>query len=219
MTKGLSPEVAEYVVKKAHQANLRVYAHVETANDFRLGVKIGVDGFAHAPDYNWDGKLETKPQDDLTVADIKLAAKRKVVVIPTAARGIYRQTDKDANGKETLDQERFARVIERYKNLYNEMHRRGVRLAFGLDSYGSTLLPEILYFHENKIFDNLTLLKIAVETTPQTIFPNRKIGKFRENYEASFLVLDGNPLEDFNQIKNINLRFKQGVFINIGSEK
>jgi len=212
---GLSPEVAEYVVQKAHQAGLRVYSHIETANDFRIGVRISVDGFAHAPDYNWDGKLENTPQNDLTVADIKLAAAKKVVVVPTAARGVFRQTDYDANGKGTLDQERFGRVVERYKKLYNQMHRSGVRLAFGLDSYGMTLMPEIQYFHDNKIFDNQTLLKIAVEITAQTIFPNRKIGRLREGYEANFLVLDGNPLEDFSQIKNINLRFKQGVFLDL----
>ena len=215
INKGLAPEVAEYVVQKARQSGLRVYAHIETANDFRLGVRIGVDGFAHAPDYNWDGKLETKPADDLTVADVKLAAAKKVVVVPTAARGVFRQTDYDAGGKGTLNQDRFGRVVERYKKLYSQMHRSGVRLAFGLDSYGSTLMPEIFYFHDNKIFDNLNLLKIAAETTAQTIFPTRKIGRLREGYEASFLVLNGNPLKDFNQIKNINLRFKQGFFINM----
>ena len=216
---GLSPEIAEYVVRKAHQAGLRVYAHIETANDFRLGLKIGVDGFAHAPDYNWDGKLETKPTDDLTVADIKIAARKKVVVVPTAARGVFRQTDYDADGKGTLNQERFGRVIERYKKLYAQMHRRGVRLAFGLDTYGTTLMPEIWYFHDNRIFDNRTLLKIAVETTAQAIFPNRKIGKLREGYEANFLVIAGNPLEDFSHIKKIKLRFKQGFFIKISDQK
>ena len=214
INKGLSPEVAAYVVEKAHQANLRVFAHIETANDFRLGLKIGLDGFAHAPYYDWNGKLKTKPTDDLTSADIKLAARKKVVVIPTAARGIYQQTDYDADGKGTLNQERFGRVIERYKKLYNEMHRSGVKLAFGLDNYGTTLMPEIQYFHDNKIFDNLTLLKIAVETTSQAILPNRKIGHLKNGYEASFLVLNGNPLEDFSQIKNINMRIKQGYFIN-----
>ncbi len=211
--KGLSPEVAEYVVQKAHAAGFRVYAHIETADDFRLGVKIGVDGFAHAPNYNWDGKLETKPPNDISVEDIKLAAKQRVVVIPTAARGVFRQTDYDPSGKGTLNKERFARVIDRYRGLYKLMHRNGVRIALGLDSYGTTLMPEIWYFHENKIFDDLTLLKIAVETTPQTIFPNRKIGHLRQDYEASFLVLKGNPLEDFSQIKLIERRFKQGVMI------
>lgn len=213
INRGLSPEVAAYVVEKAHQANLRVFAHIETANDFRLGLKIGVDGFAHAPYYDWDGK--TPLTDDLTVADIKLAARKKVIFIPTAARGIFQQTDYDANGKGTLNRERFGRVIARYRKLYNEMHRRGVRFAFGLDNFGSTLAPELFYFHNNKIFDDLTVLKIAVEATPQAIFPNRRIGKLKENYEASFLVLNGNPLEDFNQIKNINRRFKQGFFINL----
>ena len=215
LNKGLSLEVAAYVVQKAHQANLRVYAHIETANDFRLGLKIGIDGFAHAPYYDWNGRIENKPQDELTVADIKLAAKRKVIVIPTAQKGTYAATEKSSDGKETLNQERLERIIARHKKLFNEMNKNGVRLAFGLDNYGTTLIPEVLYFHDNNIFDNLTLLKIAVESTPQTIFPNRKIGKLREGYEANFLVLNGNPLKDFNQIKNINLRFKQGTFINV----
>lgn len=218
INRGLSPEVAAYVVEKAGQSDLRVIAHIETAEDFRLGLKIGVAGFAHAPYYGWDGKTETRPADDLTAADIKLAAEKKVVVIPTAARGVFAQTDYDASGKGTLNRERFGRVIERYRKLYGEMHRRDVRLAFGLDNYGKTVLPEIEYFHDNKIFDRLTVLKIAVETTPQTIFPNRKIGKLQSGYEASFLVLGGNPLKDFNQIKNINRRFKQGVFIDVSKK-
>lgn len=217
--KGLSPEVAAYVVEKARAADLRVYAHVETANDFRLGIKIGVNGFAHTPNYNWDGKLETKPPDDLTTADIKLAAEKNVVVIPTAARGVFRQTDYDGGGKGTLNRERFGRVIERYRKLFGEMHRRGVRIAFGLDSYGTTVMPEIQYFHDNKIFDNRTLLKIAVETTPRTIFPNRKIGELREGFEASFLVLDANPLIDFNAVKNIRWRFKQGFVLEVPTAK
>jgi imidazolonepropionase-like amidohydrolase len=219
INKGLSPEVAEYVVQKAHQSGLRVFAHIETASDFRIGVKIGVDGFAHAPYYGWNGSLETKPTDDLTVQDIKLAARKNITVIPTAQIATYRVTDYDSDRKGTLNQERSRRVIERQKKLFNEMYKKGVRLAFGLDNFGSTLSPEIFYFHDNKIFNDQTLLKIAVETTPQTIFPNRKIGRLRDGYEANFLVLDGNPLEDFNQIKNINQRFKQGVFINMTDEK
>ena len=48
------------------------------------------------------------------------------------------------------------------------------------------------------------------EDTPHMIFPERKIGHLKEGYEASFLVLAGNPLEDFSQVKNIRIRFKQG---------
>ncbi len=212
--KGLSPEVAEYVVRKAHAANLRVYAHIETVNDFRLGLRIGVDGFAHAPYYDWNGKIEDQPKDDLTLADIRLAARKKVVVIPTAQIGRIEATDYAEGGERTLAAERFRRVVERQKRLFNLMRRNGVTIALGSDYFGRTLSEELWYLHDNRIFDNETLLGIAAETTPQTIFPNRKIGRLRDGYEASFLVLNGNPLENLERIKDIRLRFKQGFLIN-----
>lgn len=61
-----------------------------------------------------------------------------------------------------------------------------------------------------KIFDNLTLLKMWCETTPATIFLDRRIGHLEEGYEASFLVLAKNPLEQFDHVKAITMRFKQG---------
>ncbi|HXD30938.1 MAG TPA: hypothetical protein VN643_07475 [Pyrinomonadaceae bacterium] len=41
----------------------------------------------------------------------------------------------------------------------------------------------------------------------------RKIGHLKDGYEASFLVLSGNPLEDFQNIQKIERRFKQGDFL------
>jgi imidazolonepropionase-like amidohydrolase len=41
----------------------------------------------------------------------------------------------------------------------------------------------------------------------------RRIGKLAPGYEASFLVLDGNPLVDFANVQRIRLRFKQGTVI------
>jgi imidazolonepropionase-like amidohydrolase len=215
---GLSPEVAEYVVQKAHQANLRVYAHVDTADDFRLGLKIGVDGFAHTPGYGWNGKIEDSPKNDLTLKDIRLAAKKKVVVMPTIQWGRISTTDY-AGGKETIDPERFRRVVERQRRVFDLMRRNNVRLALGSDVFGQTISGELWYLHDNRIFDNATLLRIAVEATPQTIFPNRKIGKLREGYEANFLVLENNPLVSFEAVKNIRFRYKRGLLLDSQIQK
>ena len=211
--KGLSPEVAEYIVQKAKKANLRVYAHVDTAFDFRIGLKIGVDGFGHLSNYGWNGKESIK--DDLTLADIKLAARNKVSIIPTARIGEAEASDYDEKGNATLNRERFNRVLERQRKLYNLMLKNGVNFAIGSDYFGKTLGVELWYLHNNKIFDNKTLLKIAVEKTAQAIFPNRKIGRFSEGYEASFITVAENPLVNFETLKNVNLRFKQGVFIEV----
>jgi imidazolonepropionase-like amidohydrolase len=52
-----------------------------------------------------------------------------------------------------------------------------------------------------------------IETTPQSIFPERKIGALNDGYEASFLALEGNPLQDWKNTQRIRVRFKQGFII------
>jgi hypothetical protein len=42
------------------------------------------------------------------------------------------------------------------------------------------------------------------------IFPDRKIGKLSDGYEASFLLLDGNPITEFMNTTKIIRRYKQG---------
>jgi len=90
------------------------------------------------------------------------------------------------------------------------LHEAGVQLAIGPDVHRATALAEALDLHALGLLDELTLLKMWCESTPHTIFPQRKIGRLAEGYEASFLVLDGNPLEDFEHVKQIRLPFKQG---------
>jgi imidazolonepropionase-like amidohydrolase len=91
-------------------------------------------------------------------------------------------------------------ILQKYK----------VPIAIGSDSFRQTALPEALSLAKLHAFDNLTLLKMWCETTAATIFPKRKIGHLKERHEASFLVLAGNPLTDFANVKTIELRIKQG---------
>jgi len=85
-----------------------------------------------------------------------------------------------------------------------------VRIAVGSDNYRQTSAFEASRLHELKVFDNLTLLKLWSETTAATIFPNRRIGRLKEGYEANFLVLAGNPVDDFSNTGRIEMRVKQG---------
>jgi imidazolonepropionase-like amidohydrolase len=76
------------------------------------------------------------------------------------------------------------------------LHQAGVTIAIGSD-HAETALAEALHLHQLGVFDNLTLLKMWSETTPQTIFLQGKLGDLRRGFKASFLVLQKNPLEDF----------------------
>ena len=95
------------------------------------------------------------------------------------------------------------------------LHETGVKLAIGSDNFAYTSLIEALHLRDLGIFDNLTLLKIWCENTAETIFPERQIGRLQEGYEASFVVLEGNPIENFEQVTRIRYRFKQGFPIEL----
>jgi imidazolonepropionase-like amidohydrolase len=87
----------------------------------------------------------------------------------------------------------------------------GVTVAIGSDNVGDSSVLEAEHLHSLGVFETLALLKLWAEDTPRTIFPQRRIGFLREGYEASFLALEGNPLDDWRNIRRIKLRFKQGV--------
>jgi len=107
-----------------------------------------------------------------------------------------------------------------YKSLYlpsrdNYLSKHRVRVAIGSDSYRETSAPEARFLASLKVFDHLTLLKMWCETTAEAIFPGRKIGRLKDGYEASFLVLAGDPLKDFSNTGKIEMRVKQGGLLSL----
>jgi imidazolonepropionase-like amidohydrolase len=87
----------------------------------------------------------------------------------------------------------------------------GVTVAIGSDNVRDTSLAEAKHLASLGVYSNLELLKLWSETTPRALFPQRRIGELRDGYEASFLALEGNPLDDFDNVSRVRLRFKQGV--------
>lgn len=203
---GLDPKLLPEIVRRAHKAGLYVSVHISTATDFHNALAAGADEIAHLPFIDFDGKLGNE-HFLIQEADARLAAKRGVRVITTVGwlEADFTNNPKGAEEAKTQVVIPNLRLLKRY----------GVKFLIGSDQFRQTSLPEILLLSSLKVITNLELLKMSCEVTPQAVFPKRKIGFLRDGYEASFLVLDGNPLSDFEQIKNIGLRFKQGYVIEI----
>jgi imidazolonepropionase-like amidohydrolase len=47
------------------------------------------------------------------------------------------------------------------------------------------------------------------------VVPGRKIGHLKPGYEASFLMLSGDPLLDFTNVQKVELRIKQGKLLTL----
>lgn len=189
--KGLDPQILPKIVAKAHAHGLRVSVHVTTATDFHHAVMAGADEMAHMPGYGGPFNISEE--------DAKLAAEKGVVVVTTACLALRRQ-------QSHLYEKIRAAQIANLKLL----HQHGVKLAIGSDEVDQTSLGEVEYLKGLNVFDNLTLLKMWTENASKTIFPKRKIGELREGYEASFIALEGDPLKDFENVKKVKYRFKQG---------
>ena len=152
---------------------------------------------------NWEERYT------ISDADIKLAANRGVTVVTTAASGSAEDFEKpNPLGAMNENEKRFRKItIRNLKHLKDG----GVPLALGSDTMpGTGALDEIQFLKESDVFSNLELLKMSSETTPKAIFPKRKIGAMKEGYEANFLVLAGNPIQDFSSMKAIRMRVKHG---------
>lgn len=191
--KGISPEILKEIVKRAHQAGLRVSTHIETATDFRNALNAKVDEINHMPGFrNLDKVPLTRFKID--TRDAQRAFKQNVFVITTIA------SEGGSNEMRKLHSENLVTL----KNAK-------VKIALGSDSYRGTSKMEADYIHSLGVFSNLELLKIWCENTVATIYPGRKCGKLQEGYEANFLVLESNPIDDFKNTEKIFLRIKQGL--------
>lgn len=194
---GLNPRLLSKIVVKAHARQLSVSAHVSNAADFHIAVSAGVDEISHLP---------TLASTPIALADVRAAARRGITVITTCA--IVPKLPAIILPKAELPQ-----VLKTQTANLKLLRENGVVLTIGSDNVSDSSRNEVEYLHGLGIFDYVTLLKMWTETTPKAIFPKRKIGLLREGYEASFLALEGNPIEDLRNLRKIKVRFKQGVLL------
>jgi hypothetical protein len=204
---GLAPEVLRALVKKAHRQGLRVSTHADTAADFRVAVDAGVDEMAHMPLGNplLPGAIEASL---ISPDDARAAARRRVTVVATA-------NVKHRFHGSKWDSMDHARLVASQRANLRMLRDAGVPIAIGSDGISGeepfvTALDEARYLKQRDLVSNLALLQMWTQTTAATIFPKRRIGRLDEGFEANFLVLDGNPIEDFANFQRIHLRVKAG---------
>nr|WP_299068327.1 amidohydrolase family protein [uncultured Allomuricauda sp.] len=193
--KGLDPDLVPSIVSKAHKSNLRVSVHVATAHDFHVAVTAGVDEIAHLPEIHNGQPIQPE--------DAQLAAEKGIVVVTTAS--LVTKNKEKPNYNQLLANVRSNLAI---------LKEAGVTLAIGSDMYNDNSLGEFQLLHSLDLFSNLELLKMWCENSATTTLPHRKIGHLKEGYEASFLVLDVNPLEQIKEVnQSISLKVKQGIIL------
>ncbi|HJQ38143.1 MAG TPA: tetratricopeptide repeat protein [Thermoanaerobaculia bacterium] len=136
------------------------------------------------------------PLEPIDPADAELAAQKHITVVTTTLS--HRPTPGTPPHRENLAL----------------LKRAGVNVLLGVDS-DRTVIDEVENVRAFGVYSDLELLRMLTAS----LFPKRKIGKLEDGYEASFLALDANPLEDFGAIRRIANRVKQGHVLEVAPEK
>lgn len=181
---GIHPELLSSVVSKAKESELSVTVHLNSASDFDVAVRAGVKEIAHMPGYRIGRHQEAK--DNLISKENAILAGEKNITVVTTTQ----IAELFASGSDlaiTKDVQRANLKI---------LHENGVRLALGSDVYDDNSTIEFKYIHKLGVFNNKELLDIWTRNTAQTILPNRKVGILKDGYEANFILLDENPVDD-----------------------
>ena len=189
--RGIDPALVPAIVARAHAAQLRVSAHIENAHDFHVAIAAGVDDIAHMPFVGKDDPDRYR----LAEADLRAAAARGVSIATTLDWMLQNVTE---------------RQLEIVRGNFANMRRAGNTIVIGTDRFRKTARSEAELITARHLMSNLELLQAWCISTPRAMFPNRKIGRLAGGFEASFLVLGGNPLADFARAYDIRMRVKQG---------
>jgi imidazolonepropionase-like amidohydrolase len=175
-----------------------VSAHVETNVDFHYAIEIGVDEISHLPGY-YIHTIDAQTIAPISEDDARRVKEKGIDVVTTTV--LSKSVLRDMSLLPTVQ------VYQRRNLLL--LKKWGVRTLIGTD-HSETSIEELFYLRGLQVFTNLELLRMISLDTPRAMFPGRNIGAFEDGYEASFLVLEGDPVRDLDQVRRINLRVKQG---------
>lgn len=204
---GLDPSLVPAIVRLAHRDGLRVSAHVESAYDFEVAAKAGVDLFAHLPGFWPDpARIASKGIEiyRISEASATTAGRRRARAVTT----IMETLQVTGEGKE------FAQfrqpMLDLYRHNLTTLAAHGVTIAIGSDQFRTTSVAEALEIHKAQLMTPAALLRALTIDAAATIFPGRAPFGLAEGAPADFLVLDADPLQDFTAIQRIRLRVKSG---------
>ncbi len=203
---GLDPELLPLVSRLADEAGLRLAVANSSLGDFRASLAAGADLVSHLPCYQDTMSDPESPYYGVDTDDDCRLSAGDAEAAAAARMGAVLIVSEWAKDRPEI-------YVEWEKRNTALLEEAGAPLAVGSNSYGSTVVDGLIAGAEKGFFEPARLLRLATTDTARLIFPKRRVGCFDAGCEASFVVLAGNPLESFEQIRNIRLRIKDGELL------
>ena len=196
-------EIVQAICDEAHKHGKKVVIHTTSVESFRQSLKFGVDVMTHMP-------MDKDMPDDI-VAAVK---EQGITLVPT----ITMMENIAAEIHRVKPDAPVSRDIS-VRNLHKFV-KAGVRIIAGTDAtegdpytpaeveYGISMLRELQNQHEAGM-SNLECLASAT-SIPADFWGQSNIGVIEAGRRADILLVEGNPLENLEDIYNVKAVWLQG---------
>jgi len=196
----LSTETIAEIIKEAHQVNLKAVVHISNLNDAIKVIENNADTLMHIW---WDKPIS---EEKLGV----LVKNKDFFIIPTLLTTLKTF---ESMGEKASDYLTKAELLNEIKKL----HQAGIPILAGTDppnldiDYGNDLIKELFLLKEAGL-TNIEVLKSAT-INPTITFNLKNTGLIKKGYLANMLLIDGDPTENIQKIKNIEMIWKAGKLL------
>jgi len=199
-TVGSNPLASEYTkeeivaaIEEAHRANRRITGHAHGGDGLKWAVEAGLDSIEH-------GML-------LTEDEIKMIAEKGSFLVVNT--GVTKAAVKTPNIPYS---DRLKGIADNYVKNLRTARKYNVKLAIGGDTYHGHVADELSTFIEAG-FSHLEAIRIATVNGAALCSLSDVTGSIEAGKLADIIVIDGDPLEDIEDMRNVVAVMKQGQLI------
>jgi imidazolonepropionase-like amidohydrolase len=196
----LSHETVAEIILEAHQVNLKAVVHISQRDDAIKVLSNKADGLVHIW---WDepistGKVkELKQNHDFFVIPTLLTTFKAFNAMGEGSQGFMNKSE----------------ILSEVKKL----HDLNVPILAGTDppnlniNYGTDLYEELFLLKEAGL-SNIEILKAGTSNIAEA-FNLENTGRIKNGFTADMLLIEGDPTENIEDIKNIEMIWKAGVLV------
>jgi imidazolonepropionase-like amidohydrolase len=198
---GMDGKTLKAIAKAAKKAKIQLILVTRSKSDFLQAIALKPHIIVGVP------YLET-----LTEKEIKSVIKSKAFVAPCFFSSM-RELAADPAALAAAGGLSQMQIVERQGLMFKQMLAAKVPFVLGSGDPSRSTTPEINQWVQFGITDYTSILEIICNNTPRCIYPDRKLGKIAEGYEANFLMLSASPLDNIQKARLIGKAVKGGVLL------